>query len=268
VPTPSAPGLYVTFAHPAADVAGFLERRPAEWREALKARGHDVGWVAWPILGLGLAAPFVDVVAGFGTLLFTPLVALALFVCVVLALSGSAAPELAREDRARDLRDLLLALAGDLASGRPVSGHLDLTGPEQKDKVVRVGRSARGVPVRLYRDEWCRLKLSMRDGSQIRLSTTERRKSKDPVRKRRRVKPGTSTSVHTVELRLAPNPALYRVRPPATAPGTRFGALGLVTLQAAEGVLQAVATVEGGGLPAKDVLQLLAHLYGHLERAA
>jgi hypothetical protein len=268
VSPPSAPGLYVAFAHPAADVAGFLERRPVEWREALKARGHGLGWVPWLILALGLAAPFVDVLAGFGTLLFTPLVALALFTCVVLALSGSAAPELTREDRARDLRHLLLALEGDLAAGRPVSGHLDLTGPEQKDKVVRVGRSPRGVPVRLYRDEWCRLKLSLRDGSQLRLSATERRKAKDPVRKRRRVKPGTSTSVHAVEMRLAPSPALYRVRPPATAPGTRFGALSLVALQAADGRLHALATVEGGGLPAKDVLQLLAHLYAHLERAA
>lgn len=267
---PSAPGLFVTFAHPAADVAGFLERRPAEWQAAHAARRRGTGWIGPLLLVMGLAAPAIDLKVGFGVPLFAPLLGLGLVLALVVALSSGGGPGagLTLKDRAEDCRSLLLALEGDLAAGKPVSGWLDLTGPGQPAKVVRSGHSRSGVPVHLYRDEWCRLKLTLRDGNVVRVSAVERRKTKDPVRKRRRTKPGSSTAIHTVEVRLGVNPSIYQLRAPETAAGTPFGSLTLVRLQAADGTLHAAATVSRGGLPPKDVLHLLDHLYRHLERAA
>lgn len=265
---PTAPGMFVTFAHPVADVAAFLERFPAEWRAAGGARRQGTGWIGPVLLVLGFAAPAVDWKMGYGTALFAPLLGLGLLCALVVAVArGAAPPTLGPENLAADARGLLLALEGDLAAGKPVSGWVDLTGPVQPPKVVRAGHSRSGAPVRLYRDEWCRLKLTLRDGSGLRVSAVERRKVKDPVHRRRRTKPGATASVHTVEVRLVPNPALYAVRPPETPAGTRFGSLTLARVQAADGSLSAVAATERGGLPPKDVLQLLDHLHRHLAKA-
>ena len=264
---PTAPGLFVTFAHPAADVAAFLERLPAEWRAAGGARRQGTGWIGPILLLLGAAAPVLDWKMGYGTPLFTPLLGLALLCALVVAVArGTTAVAFGPEHFARDVRALLLALEGDLAAGKPVSGWVDLTGAQQPVKVMRVGHSRSGVPVRLYRDEWCRLKLTLRDGSGLRVSAVERRKVKDPVRKRRRTKPGATVSVHTIEVRLAPNPALYSLRAP-TAVGPQFGALSVVDVKAQDGALSLVATAPHGGLPSKEVLQLLDYAHRHLERA-
>jgi hypothetical protein len=266
---PSAPGLFVTFAHPAADVAAFLERRPAEWRAAGGDRRAGTGWIGPAVLLLGFAAPIADLWVGFGMWVFAPLAFLGLFCTILVAVArGGGVPAFQGDERVQEVRGLLLALEGDLAPGKPVSGWVDLTGPDQSAKVVRSGRSRSGAPVRLCRDEWCRLKLTLRDGSGLRVSAVERRKTKDPVQKRRRTKPGSSVSVHSVDVRLVPNPALYRIRAADTPPGTPFGSLSLARIQAADGAVSAVATSPSGGLPAKDVLHLVDHVHRHLERAS
>jgi hypothetical protein len=73
-------------------------------------------------------------------------------------------------------------------------------------------------------------------------------------------------SVHTVEVRLVPNPALYALRAPL-AVGPQFGALKVADVKAQDGALSVVATAPHGGLPTKEVLQLLDYVHRHLERA-
>jgi hypothetical protein len=178
----------------------------------------------------------------------------------------SPAPPLFDLSRMENCKAVVEALEHDAMPGKPASGWLDLTGPRQGSKVCRVGKAASGRQIRLYRDEWWRFTLPLRDGNRLRISAVERVKVKDAVRRRRRTKPEAEETVATVEVKLGVNTAAYRTKPQLT-PATSGDSLKPGPIQTTPDSVSTVAALRG--LPArfrpKDLLTLLALVYARLE---
>lgn len=175
-------------------------------------------------------------------------------------------------ERLRKCAEVVSALADDALPGKPASGWLDLTGPEQPSKLCRRGKAFTGAEIKVYRDEWWRLRLPLADGNQLRLAAVERRKVRGDYwkrgRRRRKRKPGRTESVATFEARVVVNPEVWRIKP-AGAAAPRVEGLALSTVQAADGAVSIVArpaAVER--FEPREVLALLALLYRQLERVA
>jgi hypothetical protein len=158
------------------------------------------------------------------------------------------------------------ALEHDAMPGKTAAGWLDLTGPRQGTKVCREGNATSGRHVRLYRDEWWRLTLPLRDGNRLRISAVERVKVKDAVRRRRKTKPEIEDSIGTLEVKLGVNTAAFRTGP-AFTPATIGSSLTPGPIQTTPDSVATVARVRGGTqLRSNDVLALLALVYARLER--
>lgn len=158
------------------------------------------------------------------------------------------------------------ALEHDAMPGKPASGWLDLTGPRQGSKVCREGNAASGRQIRLYRDEWWRLTLPLRDGNRLRISAVERVKVKDAVRRRRKTKPEVEDSIGTLEVKLGVNTAAFRTGP-AFTPATIGSSLTPGPIETTPDSVTTAARVRGGTqLRSNDVLALLALVYARLER--
>jgi hypothetical protein len=180
------------------------------------------------------------------------------------------APAEAPRDRLGKCAAIVSALADDAMPGKPAAGWLDLTGPEQPSKLCRQGKAANGAEIRLYRDEWWRLRLPLGDGSQLRLAVVIRRKVRGDYwkqgRSRRKLKRGRAESVATIEARLTVNPQVWRVKP-AVGPAPWVEGLGLSPVQAADGAVSVVARpLAAEFFEPREILAMLACLYGQLER--
>ena len=186
---------------------------------------------------------------------------------MVLMDNRSGAPQPTRFELARldDCREVIGALQHDAMPGKPAMGWLDLTGPQQGSKVMREGNAASGARIRVFRDEWWRFKLPLRDGNQLRISGVERWKVKDEVRRRRRTKPGASERISTVEVKLAVNTAAYRTKP-TFAPASCGESLTPGPIETAPDSVSAQAQLKGRTrFRPQDVLTLLALVYARLE---
>jgi len=164
------------------------------------------------------------------------------------------------------------ALADDAQPDKPATGWIDLTGAEQPGKLLRQAKAANGAEVRLYRDEWWRLRLPLADGNQLRLAAVRRRKSRGQYWKkgarRRKLKPGRVEELTTWEARLAVNPAAWRIKP-ADGQARRLDGISLSPVAVGEGSVSVVGQpATAGWFEPPKVLALLAALYGQLERAA
>jgi hypothetical protein len=183
-------------------------------------------------------------------------------------LRGSRRPK-GPDHRLRDCREVLEAIASDVQPGKPVQGWLDLTGPEQDGKVFRRGRAASGADVQLFRDEWWRARLRLRDGNVLRISAVERVRVTaerwKQGRRRRKHKPGKRRGVATMELRLDINSAAYRTRKPNTHLPMKLGALQVNALTPDAESVSAVAECPRAEFSAKHVLSLLTLVYSALE---
>lgn len=181
----------------------------------------------------------------------------------------------ARGDQAARLRaavDVAEALADDAVPGKPASGWIDVSGHEQASKLVREGTTATGWKVSLYRDEWLRLRLALRDGNRVRVSAVDRVKVragkwKRTSRGKQKWKSGRSDWISTLELQLVVNPEAYRVKaeaPPAggPSPAVRQAAAG------APAALTLVHPITPTSFDAAQALGAVAGLYGRLERLA
>jgi hypothetical protein len=179
-------------------------------------------------------------------------------------------PEEPPRDRLGKCAAIVSALADDAMPGKPAAGWLDLTGPAQPGKLVRQGKAANGAEIRLYRDEWWRLRLPLGDGNQLRLAAVLRHKVRGDYwkrgRSRRKLKRGRSESVATYEARLTLNPKVWRVKA-AAGPAPHVEGLGLSPVQAADGALSLVARpMASEYFEPRSILAMLACLYSQLER--
>lgn len=219
-----------------------------------------------------LVPPFARGEHSWGLWVFGSLVTIGLgFAVARLRRSGNArkSDEVAR---LRAAADLIEALADDAVAGKPASGWIDSSGPEQPGKRLREGKAASGVKVSLYRDEWLRLRLALRDGNRLRLSAVDRVKVRAGRFKRGRSgkqkwKAGRSDWLSTVELQLVVNPAAYQVKSAAPA-GAPRAALKAGAAPGAPPTLTLVHSTSPKAFDPARVLGVVAGLYARLERRA
>jgi hypothetical protein len=168
------------------------------------------------------------------------------------------------------VRRVVHALADDVVAGKRVSGWLDLTGADQPSKLVREAKARSGAQVQLYRDEWWRLRLPLRDGNDLRVSGVDRVKARREHGKRNargkyKTKPGRMEQLHTLEVRLAVNAAVYRIKPPETQ-ALQLGQLTLPAPTLTGTVLSYV--VPADAFTADEALGIVAAMYRQLEPLA
>lgn len=250
-------------------VAWMATRPPLRRPSGFKKRLGCGGLVLLPILFLGLQMFYWSTARVSSWLLWVLGSGVALL--MAWGLSAVAKPPAAvdRESvlpRLRMVRRVLAALRDDVAPGKRVSGWLDLTGPDQPGKVVRSSKAASGAQVDLLRDEWWRLRLPLRDGNDLRVSGVTRVKERREFWKRNargksKRKLGRRQSLWTLEVRLAVNPAAYRIVPQQSQ------ALEQVTPKV-EGNALSIVVQTTEALETDDVLKVLAAFYRQLQPAA
>ncbi len=199
-------------------------------------RGQSRSWAAWIV----------------GTLLVVALSAL----LGRARRASPAAPQSDQRARLQAAAELIEALADDAAQ-KPASGYVDLTGHEQPSKLLRSGTSPSGWKISLYRDEWLRLRLVLRDGNRLRVALVDRVKVRAGRFKRGRSgkskwKSGRSDWLSTLELQLVVNPAVYALEADATT--------------ARPGVLTHAQPCAARAFDPTEALRAVAALYGRLER--
>lgn len=182
---------------------------------------------------------------------------------------GLTAKELDQVELMTVCRDVVSALAEDVAAGKTVTGWADLTGAQQPGKLMARGQSSSGARIELFRDEWLHVSAPLRDGTRLRLAAVDREKVKHPVTRRRgrktKTKPGHTQSLHTLEIRLRVHPSVYRPMTPAAQTG-QVGGLLLSSISATTDSVAAVFARPSSGLKLADVMHALSHVYRHLER--
>jgi hypothetical protein len=219
---------------------------------------------AGSMLGIALAAPWTH---------WLRLGGIVVFLFFVFGLAGGppadARPAGAVRARLEAARVVLLALADDVAPGKAVTGWVDLTGAEQKSKLFARGTASSGAKVEVFRDEWLHLSAPLRDGTRIRVAAVERRKVKlarwvSRGGKTKRKPRTVAQTLATVEVRARIDPRRYRPKPPA-APGTRLGRVTVSALDATADTISGVFVPAEDSRP-EDILDAVAHVFGHLER--
>jgi hypothetical protein len=154
----------------------------------------------------------------------------------------------------------LETLRDDAAPGRPASGWLDLTGAEQRHKLLATGKAVSGAPAEVYRDDWWSLVVPLRDGNRLRVLASDRLKVKRGfwrTRRKAKWKPSAQRCLSSVGLRLRVNPAAYRI---VTEPPMPYVTVAGDTLS--------TAFDAGDGLETKDLVRSLSLLYKRLEPLA
>jgi len=178
-------------------------------------------------------------------------------------------PEPSRETIAM-CGEIVSALADDVMPGKPAAGWLDFTGPEQPEKLSRTGKATNGADISLYRDEWWRLRLVLRDGNQLRLAGVLQRKVRGSYwkrgRSRRKQKPSRSQEVASIEARVVVNPKMWRVKAAVDPPAPMTG-LALSPFRVQGAMVSVVGVPDSSSwFEPRAFLAVVALLYRQLER--
>ncbi len=166
-----------------------------------------------------------------------------------------------------EARTLFETLKDDLAPKRTLLGWLDLTSAQQPGKVVRESTSGSGALVKVYRDEWLRIKMPLYDGNLMRVSAVERVKAKlgrwkRNVRGKYKWKPARKPLVrHELRVSFAVNAAAYQVLP---FEGGQVGKFAVAAPQIDSSRLALVASTQDQ-VGAWDILRLLRFAYDHIQ---
>lgn len=173
------------------------------------------------------------------------------------------------------VKEIIRTLKDDIRTGTSFQGYIDLTGLEQENKIARENKDTFGRTSRLYRDLWLNLKLKLFDGNVLRLSLVERSKTRLGYWKRSRISgknkwkpPKQKGSLHELNLRIAVNPEIYNLVPPAELhTGAMMGPFSINKFDTAGGILtvQAASNNEPGP---QDILVMLRKVYDSLQRKA
>ena len=179
------------------------------------------------------------------------------------------AKELSQVELMTVCRDVVAAVADDVAAGKAVTGWADLTGAQQPGKLMARGQATSGAKVELFRDEWLHVSAPLRDGTRLRVAAVDREKVKHAHSRTRgrktKTKPGNTQTLATLEIRVRVHPQVYRPLAPAAQTG-QVGGLLLSSITATADAVSAVFTRPSSGLQLADVLHALTHVYRHLER--
>ena len=148
------------------------------------------------------------------------------------------------------VRTVLYTLRDDVADKGRVTGWLDLTGPQQKQKIAREGKTSSGRRKVYYQDPWLQFKTKLADGNVLRLSITAMLKEKRGIIVDRRMK---------MKARLVANPQAYGLRP---ASAQDFPGL---VVAASNGIMDITGMMSPDKPDPWQVLNTLKQAYGYLE---
>ncbi|HID62449.1 MAG TPA: hypothetical protein EYP49_06865, partial [Anaerolineae bacterium] len=175
-------------------------------QQAQKARGS---WnrgclVALGLLVLGLPFFFLDMVMEYNCLTFSLVGGILWVAAFILGLrlliTGRAKVGSPQFSAARTIIE---TLKDDIGKKGRLIGWLDLTGPRQKSKIFRRGRTSSGKSKIYYRDPWLQVKTKLVDGNLLRLTLMEQLKVK---------KGYVAAREQRLKARIVVNPDLYRIR--------------------------------------------------------
>ena len=154
---------------------------------------------------------------------------------------------------------ILYTLRDDTGRKGRVVGLLDLSGPYQKEKLVRTARSAGGKRKEYYYDPWFQAKIKLVDGNLLRLTL------KDKVK----VKANSVVGYHTqIAVKFVVNPNLYRMKAihenalPLRSTVTQQN--GICTIKS-EVVVKSYRKTVNPRLPVHELLETLKAVYANLE---
>jgi len=159
-----------------------------------------------------------------------------------------------------DVYRILYALRDDTGRKGRVVGWLDLSGPYQKEKLVRTGRSLSGKRKEYYSDPWFQAKIKLVDGNLLRLTLKDKVKTK-----------ARSVAAYYTQLsaKLVVNPNLYRLK---TVRENDLPMPAFVAVQDGICTVKSEVKVHGPGpgkakaaLPIPEFLETLKEIYAHLE---
>lgn len=225
-------------------------------QQAQKARGS---WnrgclVALGLLVLGLPFFFLDMVMEYNCLTFSLVGGILWVAAFILGLrlliTGRAKVGSPQFSAARTIIE---TLKDDIGKKGRLIGWLDLTGPRQKSKIFRRGRTSSGKSKIYYRDPWLQVKTKLVDGNLLRLTLMEQLKVK---------KGYVAAREQRLKARIVVNPDLYRIR--AFSQQEIQANLPPARLDVQEGIIN-LAYASGHKFDPWDVLNSLKFLYSHLE---
>ncbi|TEU14953.1 MAG: hypothetical protein E3J21_14550 [Anaerolineales bacterium] len=213
--------------------------------------------VVFGLLVLGVPFFFLDMVMGYKSLTFSLVGGIlwaAAFIVGLRSMTGRAKVESPQFSAARTIFE---TLKDDVGKKGRLIGWLDLTGPRQKAKIFRRGRTSSGKSKIYYRDPWLQAKAKLVDGTLLRLTLMEQLKVK---------KGYVAAREQRLKARLVVNQDLYRIR--AFSQEEIQTHLPSARLDVQGGIINlAYATTERKVNP-WDVLNNLKYLYSHLEPKA
>ncbi len=227
-----------------------------------QAKGSRGSWnrgclVAFILLVVGLPFFFLDIVMEYNCLTFS-LVGGILWVAAFimglrLLITGRAKVESPQFSAARTMIE---TLKDDIGKKGRLIGWLDLTGPRQKSKIFRTGRTRSGKSKIYYRDPWLQAKARLVDGNLLRLTLMEQLKVK---------KGYVAAREQRLKARLVVNQDLYRIR--AFSEEEVQTNLPPARLDVQGGIIN-LAYATRKKFDPWDVLNSLKYLYSHLEPKA
>jgi hypothetical protein len=124
--------------------------------------------------------PWLGVLIGLGMILmsFYPLVGFALISLSILSLFFLRPKTITAKSRFETAYLVIHTLRDDAGRKGRLVGHLDLSPPNQKTKLLRTGKTSRGRTKYYYRDPWFLARLKLADGSVVKLLLEDRVKEK------------------------------------------------------------------------------------------
>ena len=214
--------------------------------------------VALGLLAVGLPFFFIDMVMDYSCLTFSLVGGIlwvaAFIVGLRLMITGRAKVESPQFSAGRTI---LETLKDDIGRKGRLIGWLDLTGPQQKSKIFRTGRTRSGRTKTYYRDPWLQAKTKLVDGNLLRLTLMEQLKVK---------KGYVAAREQRLKARIVVNQDLYRIR--AFSEQEVQTNLPPARLEVQGGIINLAYATTGKKFDPWAVLNSLKFLYSHLEPKA
>lgn len=264
-----ARSLYFDFNEKPANIVRVMDEARREQAEFARKRSQRFK-IAWLLLPAGLPFCALDLLMGYNWCTFS-LVAGVLWAAAIIGLVL-----LTRNRPAGDkqfgpqfeiARTVFDTIRDDISPKRTLTGWLDLTGPRLASKVVQQRTAASGMPINFYQDEWLRMKMSLYDGSLMRVSVVEREKVKMGRYKRggsgkMKFRPGgTVWSRRELRVALTPNPEVHTVGPVQRVQVGKF----MVDASASDAQRLVLVAAAQDTVNAQDILSLLRFAHDHLK---
>lgn len=211
--------------------------------------------VALGLLVLGLPFFFLDMVMEYNCLTFSLVGGIlwvaAFIVGLRLLITGRAKVQ---SHQFAAARTIIETLKDDIGKKGRLIGWLDLTGPKQKSKIFRRGRTSSGKSKIYYRDPWLQVKTKLVDGNLLRLTLLEQLKVKQGY---------VAAREQRLKARIVVNQDLYRIR--AFSQQEILTNLPPARLDVQGGIINLAYRTTGSHFDPWEILNSLKFLYSHLE---